>query len=454
MNNLVCLLAFTLLFVIITPAFADSVTIIEVESNPSGTDAGNEWIKLFNSDSEPIDLSGWTVLTDDGGTHTISNLTLSACSDTMISFSSQFLDNQQEMLTLIDANQNLVDQTSTITDTDNDGTTWSVIPPICESTIPVVIPPDTPIASSDDFLTLVFVDLGTKGESIIVIYPNGKTMLVDGGMPGAYDNLESTLKQHGISEIDVMVATHADQDHVAGLTKVLDDSDFTVRQVLVSHVPSTSNTYDSFLDAISNSSLQPDVVYDGHEITLDETVSSSIISPPQDGIPDAANATPSNSNSLVTLLEYGDVSFLLTADATFTTEEYLVQNHPVDVDIMNSPHHGSKFSSTDEFLDTVTPKLIIFSANQNNVHNHPASEIISAYDANDIDHYQTGLHGNIVIKTDGVRCSLFVDGEAEQPCYPDVQTVPEFPFGIVVLLAAMSGVIASVKFRSRFSFFR
>ena len=79
-----------------------------------------------------------------------------------------------------------------------------------ESTIPVVIPPNTPITPSDNFLTLIFVDLGTKVESVIVTYPNGKTMLVDGGMPEAYDNLESTLKQYGISEIDVMITTHAD----------------------------------------------------------------------------------------------------------------------------------------------------------------------------------------------------------------------------------------------------
>ena len=309
MNNLIYLLAFTSLFVIIVPAFADSITIIEVESNPSGTDAGNEWIKSFNSESDPIDLSGCIVMTDDGETYTISNLTLSECSETIISFSSQFLDNQQEILTLIDANQNLVDQTFTIPDTNNDGTTWSVPPPICESTIPVEIQPDTPITSSDDFLTLVFVDLGTKGESVIVIYPNGKTMLVDGGMPSAYDNLESTLKQYGVSEIDVMIATHADQDHIAGLTKVLDDSDFTVHQVLVSHVPSTTNTYGDFSDAISNSSLQSNIVYDGYEITLDETVSSNIISPPPTGISDATNATPSNSNSLITLLEYGGCFF-------------------------------------------------------------------------------------------------------------------------------------------------
>lgn len=79
--------------------------------------------------------------------------------------------------------------------------------------------------------------------------------------------------------------------------------------------------------------------------------------------------------------------------------------------VLLSPHHGSKYSSTCEFFDTVTSKLVIFLANRNNVHNHPASEIISAYDTNNINHYQTDLHGNIVIKTNGVRYFLFIDGE-------------------------------------------
>ncbi len=84
------MLAFTPLFVIIASAFADSVVIIEVKLNPSGTYAGNKWIKLFNFDSKPVDLSGWKVLTDDRGAYTISNLTLSACTETIIFFQVNF----------------------------------------------------------------------------------------------------------------------------------------------------------------------------------------------------------------------------------------------------------------------------------------------------------------------------------------------------------------------------
>lgn len=453
MYRTIFLLAFALFFVTFTPVFAqEPITIIEAEPNPSGTDAGNEWVKLYNSGNDSVNLSGWIIRTGDGQTYTISNIVISACSEMKITFPSQFLDNQQETVTLIDASQNLVDQTPFITDTDNDGTTWSVSKPVCEPvTTPDVSLTDTPTTNSDNFLTVVFIDLGTKGESILVIYPNGKTMLIDGGMPGAYSNLESTLKQYNISDIDIMVGTHADQDHIAGLTKVLDDSDFTVHQVLISYIPSDTNTYQNFLAEISDNNLQPQTVFDGHDITLDETVASKIISPPTNGIQDATHATPSNSNALVALIEYDDVSFLFTSDASFTTEDYIVQNHLVDIDIMNSPHHGSKYSSTDAFLDVVTPKLVVFSADQDNMYGHPDPEIISNYDDKSINHYQTGLDGNIVIKTDGIRCSLFIEGMPEQPCYSGVQVVPEFPLAAVMLLIAMSTAVLSVKFRSSLS---
>lgn len=301
--------------------------------------------------------------------------------------------------------------------------------------------------SHDGLLSVVFVDLQTKGESILVIFPNGKTMLIDGGMPSSYSKLESVLKQYNVTEIDVMIGTHADQDHIAGLTKVLDDSDFIVKQVLISYVTSNTLTYQNFLAEISDNGLQPQTVFDGHTIDIDGYVTVRIISPPTEGIPDGTNASTSNSNALITLLEYGNVSFLLTADATHTTESWIVQNHPnLDIDIMNGPHHGSKYSSTDEFIDHLTPQLVIFSADVDNEYGHPHQEAINEYQSRGINHYQTGLEGNIVIKTDGSRCSLILEGESEQPCYSGVQVVPEFPLVLVVLVASVFVVVLFSKF--------
>jgi competence protein ComEC len=303
-------------------------------------------------------------------------------------------------------------------------------------------------ASHDGLLSVVFVDLQTKGESILVMYPNGKTMLIDGGMPSSYPKLEAVLKQYNVSEIDVMIGTHADQDHIAGLTKVLDDSDFTVKEVFISYVPSSTLTYQNFLGEISDNGLQSQAVFDDHVIDLDGAVTTKIISPPIGGIQDGPSASLSNSNSLVTFLEYGSVSFLLTADATHTTESWIVQNHPdLDIDIMNGPHHGSKYSSTDAFIDHLTPQLVIFSADQNNEYGHPHQEAIDEYQSRGITHYQTGLEGNIVIKTDGNGCSLILEGEPEKPCYSGIQVVPEFPFVLAILFGSVFGVILLSKLR-------
>lgn len=321
---------------------------------------------------------------------------------------------------------------------------FAIIPVFSQPTPDI---PGTGPVSPDGLLSVVFVDLQTKGESILIIFPNGNTMLIDGGMPSSYPRLESVLKQNNVSEIDVMIGTHADQDHIAGLTKVLDDSDFTVKQVLISHVTSNTLTYQNFLAELSDNGLQSQPGFDGYLIDLDSSVAVKIISPPIGGIPGGTHASASNSNALVTLLEYGNVSFLLTADATHTTESWIVQNHQnLDIDIMNGPHHGSKYSSTDEFIDHLTPQLVIFSADVDNEYGHPHQEAIDKYQSRGINHYQTGLEGNIIIKTDGVRCSLMLEGEPEQPCYSGVQVVPEFPFVLAILFSSVFGIVLLSKF--------
>jgi competence protein ComEC len=297
---------------------------------------------------------------------------------------------------------------------------------------------------------MVFADLGTKGESILVIFPNNNTMLVDGGMPSSYETLESILKQHAVSQIDVMVGTHADQDHIAGLIQVLDDPDFEVEKLLISHVPSNTATYRKFLEKTAERGIIPQTVFSDHVIETDDLVRVRILSPPVEGIPEGPNASLSNSNALVILMEYGNISFLLTSDATHMTEKWLIDRYDLDIDIMNGPHHGSKYSSTDEFIDKVTPQLVIFSADSDNEYGHPHKETIERYTSRNINYYQTGTDGNIIIKTDGIGCSLVL-GDVEHPCYAGVQTVPEFPLSVLLLAASVAFVLIANKYRHGFN---
>lgn len=436
------ILLFALLLPMI-PAFAQDVVIVEVEPNPSGADSGNEWVRLFNTGPEEADLSGWTLSSTGGDarTHELSG-TVPRCGGVTVILPGQFIDNSQDLLILYDASGNAVDSTPAISDTGNDSWTWKVDVPECAPAGPA---PDGPLEVAG-VLNVVFVDLKEKGESILVLFPNKKVMLIDGGMPNSYPNLEAALKQNNVTAIDVMVATHADQDHIAGLTEVLRDGDFAVQKVLISHVPSTSQTYANFIAAVRNEGLEPIEAFDGYEIGLDPAVDASVVSPPQAGLEEGANASKTNTNSLVIRMTYGNVSFLFTGDATHVTEEWLAQSRQHDANIMNAPHHGSKYSSTPEFIAAFDPEVVVFSADIDNVHGHPHQEAIERYGAHSepIALHQTGTEGHITVSTDGTRCSLIIQGN-EQACYPGVAAVPEFPLALLILVLAVAGAILATS---------
>lgn len=418
------LFVFFVTFLLI-PAAAQDVFIVGVESNPAGQDRGNEWVLLFNAGAQPVDLSGWSLVTEDGDIHTL-HQTIPACESLQVKFAAQFIDNKDAVLALLDSSGIRIDTTPSISDSKNDDDVWSIPTPKCDGseplpdTSPPVLPP--PPLVPGDVLTVTFVDLGHAGESILLVAPGGTAMLIDGGLARSYDRLEHVMNGNDIDSIDVMVATHADQDHIEGLTSVIHDPDIDVERVLLSHVDATTKTYANFVDSIRSSQIPSQFVYAGHAINLADSLTARVLSPPPQGISDSSSLR--NTNSLVIHLEYGAVSFLFTGDATTKTERWIVSNMPgLDIDIMNGPHHGSRHSSTASFIDHVTPQLVVFSADADNRYGHPHPDAISRYDARGIVNYQTGVDGSVEIRTDGVGCSVILAGASPVPCYDGIDIV-------------------------------
>lgn len=424
---------FVLVFTsLLVPAAAQDVFIVGVESNPAGPDKGNEWALLFNSGTRPIDLSGWSIVTEDGDVHPL-HLTIPACDSMQVTFTKQFLDNKDAILALLDSEGTKIDKTPHISDSKNDDDTWNIPVPTCDGTS-TTTPSDKPSPPPDarsvqavpavpgDILEVTFVDLGRAGESILLAAPGGTTMLIDGGLARSHDRLEQILDESGIDSIDIMVATHADQDHIQGLTSVMQNPGIDVRRVLLSHVDAPTKTYAEFMNSIKSLQIPSRVVYAGHAINLEDSFTARIISPPVQGISDSSGLR--NTNSLVIHMEYGDISFLFTGDATAKTEKWIVGNVPsLDIDIMNGPHHGSHHSSTASFIDHVTPRLVVFSADEDNRYNHPHPDAVSRYDTRGIPHYQTGIDGSVVIRTDGVDCSIILTNANPIPCYTGIDVV-------------------------------
>jgi len=302
--------------------------------------------------------------------------------------------------------------------------------------------------TASDILEVVFIDLESSGDSTLVVLPNNATMLIDGGwyFNNPYNRISSTLSEYGINNLDVIIATHPDADHFGGLSLILKRNDFTVDITYISPVSSTKTTYIEFLSnaaTFSNKGLTE--LRQGEEIVLDEKVKIEILNPPTNELHEPSNSQNENVNSIVTRLQYGDITFLFTGDATRVTESWLIENYQsdyLDIDIMNSPHHGSiQTSNSEEFIDVTSPKLVIFSANLDNTHDHPHEETKQLYAQKAIPAIQTGEKGNIVIRTDGKRCSLLISGETEKPCFDGVQIIPEFPLTLLILVSSFIPVL-------------
>ncbi len=279
---------------------------------------------------------------------------------------------------------------------------------------------------SDKLLSVTFIDLGTKGESTLIVLPNESVILMDGGMPSAYNNIKDVLNSFGITTIHLLVATHADQDHVAGLNKLLESSEFNVNQVMISPVTKDTKTYQRFLQYTTDNRI---IGYAGDKITLDENVSIKILSPPSEyRLAKDTNAGLENTNSIITLLEYGNVEFLFTSDATYVTENWLINNVPkdeLDIDIMSAPHHGSKHSSTAGFISATSPEIVVYSANVGNQYGHPHLDATNRYESRGILGLHTGLRGDVLIQTDGIGCSLLLYAVSEMPCFDGIVMVSE-----------------------------
>ena len=269
-------------------------------------------------------------------------------------------------------------------------------------------------------LTVAYIDLGSRGDSTLVLFPSGTSLLIDGGLASSHANVLDALDHFGTSVPDTVIVSHADADHVGGVNALLRSAEpgTWTGAVYTSPVDKDTKTYQEFLIL-----ADPEVLREGDVLELDPDTRVTVLSPPADSlIPDGSNASESNSNSVILLVTYGNHDFLFTADATYTTERYLTERHSLEtVDVMNSPHHGSRYASTSEFIQAASPELVVFSANIGNQYGHPHPDTVGRYDSLGIPTVRTS-GGTVIVQSDGTGCTLFILGaESGHPCWDGVE---------------------------------
>lgn len=237
-----------------------------------------------------------------------------------------------------------------------------------------------------------FIDVG-QGDSIFIESPNGKTMLVDGGVKGAGQNVVSYLKELDVKKLDIVVATHPDADHIGGLIPVLNSID--IGQFYESGKVHTSQTFEEMLTLIDTKNIPYNVPKTGDNIAFDDDINVKVLNANE-------NATDNNDASIVLKIAYGNVSFLLTADAGVSLEKEMMQDD-VKATILKAGHHGSNTSSSAEFIQVVHPEVTILSYGEGNKYGHPHAEVVVRLQAIGSKIYATAEAGTVIVSTDGVN---------------------------------------------------
>lgn len=275
------------------------------------------------------------------------------------------------------------------------------------------------IKNENTELKVHFIDVG-QGDSIFIDYGD-YDILIDAGENDQGQKVVNYLKSLGTDDIEIMVATHPHSDHIGGLDDVL--KAFDVEKIIDSGVMYTTKTYEDYINAVSNEKeeIGAKFIYDDDlTFKLGDNVMFKVIEL-GDGYENI------NDNSVVTMLDYNNVEFLFTGDLEADVEKANL-NKFSDIDILKVGHHGSKTSTSQEFLEVVKPEIAVISAGIDNEYGHPHLETLVRL-GNYVDAiYGTWKSGNIVITTDGntyqVNTDIKVDipENKEEPTTTNTQT--------------------------------
>ena len=254
----------------------------------------------------------------------------------------------------------------------------------------------------DDKLHVSFLDVG-QGDAILIQTPNGQNILIDGGPDSQKINLELSKKlPFWDRTIDLVVCTQPQADHVTGLVEVLQR--YKVKQVLEPGVSYNSSIYREWLRLIEDKGIEYNIARAGQEIDLGNGIEMEMLNPPE-GLFEGTSHDVDN-NGVVLRLSWGKVSFLFTADIGEEVEfELIGQRVNLKSTVLKVAHHGSKTSTSQQFLVAVAPEVAVISVGADNPFGHPSPEVwerlIDRVGEDNV--YRTDEDGTIEFITDGER---------------------------------------------------
>ncbi len=269
-------------------------------------------------------------------------------------------------------------------------------------------------------LTISMLDIG-QGDAVL-IQTGAKNILIDTGDDKYYEDgkkgkentqLLTELQKLKIDHIDTLVMTHAHADHIGKADKVI--AQYGVKELVYNGIPSTSKYFINALKAAKANGTQQVKVKAGDVLDFGNGVSFEIVSPSQSLIDEDTAAIKAkkkvdvNNESVVGRLTFGNFAMLFTGDAEGPVEKDMVASYgkKLKCQVLKAGHHGSKTSSTAEFLKLVQPESVVMSLGVNNQYGHPHEALLNRLQKQGIKNiYRTDANGTITIVSDGSSYSI------------------------------------------------
>ena len=304
------------------------------------------------------------------------------------------------------------DEKATTPQVPDDGSTDATVPPEEDDNDTIVIPPiELP---EDSTFEVHYLDVG-QGDCSLVLC-DGHAMLIDGGESSESSKVYAYLKQHGISHLDYMVATHAHSDHIGGLSGALNYA--TVDTAFCPVTDYDSKTFDSMVKYLDTQGIGITVPSAGDEFMLG-SAHVQILGPQK-------NYDDPNDTSIVMKVTYGETSFLFTGDAERTAEaDILDAGYDLSSTVLKVGHHGSDTSTSYPFLREIMPEYAVIQVGKDNSYGHPTEDTLSRLRDAEVKVYRNDLQGDIVCSSDGKTVSFTTTKNESIQTNPTAVVTPE-----------------------------
>lgn len=246
-------------------------------------------------------------------------------------------------------------------------------------------------SNNTDVVKVEYIDVGQA--DAILIENNKKYMLIDAGNNEDGDLLVNYFKDKNITDFEYVVATHPHEDHIGGMDNII--KNFNIKNYYMPDCYTTTKTFEELLDALEEKNLSFETPDIDSEFLLGDALFKVLYT--------GTDKRDLNNTSIVLRMTYKDVSFMFTGDATNVTEKKILAKD-LQSDVLKVGHHGSQYSTSDEFLDKVNPKYAIISVGTGNVYDHPKD--ITLNKLKGIEVHRTDKEGTIRVISDGKNIDI------------------------------------------------